>query len=124
MKATKIEKGFFGMCSVIIAVIFVFCGFLAIFSFKTYFKESTIHVSVTDKQVKRSNEDDIYLVYGLTDDGDTYVASIEDDLIHLKFNSSDIFAGIQVGHSYTFQTYGIRVPIFSMYPNIQSYKED
>lgn len=41
-----------------------------------------------------------------------------DSWAHWKFNSSDVYGQIQVGHTYDFEVYGIRSHIASKYENI------
>ena len=76
--------------------------------------EVTMTVTSTDR-VK-----DKWMVLGVNADGESVALENSDSLTHLKFNSSDLQAGIQVGKTYTFRTAGIRNPLFSMYPNILS----
>lgn len=54
-----------------------------------------------------------YLVF--TDHG---VYQDTDNLFHGKFDSSDLFAKLQVGRRYTCTYTGFRVPIFSSYRNL------
>lgn len=121
-KAKKYKKTNYAAPFIVLVAIFIVCT--NVWAFRVALTESTATVAVTDKQVKRYDENDIYLVYGYeVDTNKPYVAKIEDDLIHLKFNSSDIYATIQPGHTYSFQTYGIRLHFFNMYPNINKAEE-
>lgn len=78
-----------------------------------------ITVTVTDKYVK----DNKYLIYTKTTDGDIEVFEITDSLFPLRFNSSDVYAGIDIGKTYILEIGGSRNELFSWYPNIYSYKE-
>lgn len=80
-------------------------------------------VSVTDKNVKRKNDSDIYLVYTKKDDGTIEVFQITDSLLAGRFDSSDVYAAIEIGHKYKFGVRGDRTPLFSWYPNIYEYEE-
>jgi len=60
-----------------------------------------------------------YLIFAIDDETDTvYVLENTDSAPHLKYNSSDFFARIEVGKTYTFTTVGLRLPFLSMYRNI------
>jgi len=54
-----------------------------------------------------------YVVYG---DKETYQCT--DDILHLKFDSSDVYGHLIQNHSYRLTVNGFRVPFISMYRNI------
>ncbi len=85
----------------------------------------TIEGTVTEKTVKRSDDEDKYLVFvqQTTSGGGLISLEITDSLLYGRFNSSDVYAGIEVGKTYSFEVGGSRVPILSWYPNIYSYEE-
>lgn len=88
------------------------------------FTRTTVYnVTVTDKQVKRDNNKDTYLIYTKNQDGNPVVLKNEDSLIIGKFNSSDFYAKLEIGKTYRIKVYGFRVPILSMYENITSITE-
>lgn len=80
----------------------------------------TITAVVTDKAVKNYNDNGRYLIYTKDSDGTILVMEIEDNIFVGQFNSSDIYAEIETGKTYTFDVSGSRVPFFSWYPNIYS----
>lgn len=80
----------------------------------------TITAVVTDKAVKNYNDNGRYLIYTKDSDGTILVMEIEDNIFVGQFNSSDIYAEIETGKTYTFDVGGSRVPFFSWYPNIYS----
>lgn len=82
-----------------------------------------ITATVTDKGVKNSSNDSKYLVYTKNENGDIQVLEITDALFAGQFNSSDIYAGIEVGKTYVFDIGGSRNKFLSWYPNIYGYKE-
>lgn len=84
--------------------------------------ERTVTVSVTDKNVKRSDDDDKYLIYTLDEDGETQVFEITDSLLKWRWNSSDLYAKIEVGNTYKFTICGYRWRFMSIYPNIYKIK--
>jgi hypothetical protein len=47
-----------------------------------------------------------------------HVFADKDAMLHGKMNSSDIWAGLQVGHTYTCDVYGKRLHFLSSYPDI------
>ena len=80
----------------------------------------TITATVTDKAVKNYDDNGRYLIYTKDSDGTILVMEIEDNIFVRQFNSSDIYAEIETGKTYTFDVGGSRVPFFSWYPNIYS----
>lgn len=94
----------------------------------------TITATVTDKDIKKdhnssSSEDgkkdskDVYMVYTKDLDGNVHVFKDEDTWYYFKFNSSDVYGEIEVGKTYEFDVYGLRIPFLSKYQNIISVKE-
>lgn len=83
----------------------------------------TVTVEVTDKGIKTKGEDSKYLIYTKDAAGEIMVFEITDTLVYQRFNSSDVYAGIEIGKTYDFTIVGIRFPFFSMYPNIINYQE-
>lgn len=83
----------------------------------------TITAVVTDKAVKNYDDNGLYLIYTKDSDGTILVMEIEDNIFVGQFNSSDIYAKIETGKTYTFNVGGSRVPFFSWYPNIYSATE-
>jgi hypothetical protein len=83
----------------------------------------TYRATVTDKQVKRADTTDKYLIFTKLKDGNVRVFENTDSGIELKFDSSNVYAKIEVGKTYDLRTYGFRIPYFSMYENIIDVKE-
>lgn len=82
-----------------------------------------IIATVTDKGIKNDSNKGKYLVYTKTIDGKVEVFEITDSLLAFRFDSSDVYAGIEVGKTYTFEIRGSRNRLFSWYPNIYDCKE-
>ena len=75
--------------------------------------------TVTEKTVKRSNNQDKYLIFvEIEDEDEVQVFEITDNFIEGKLNSSTIYGNIKVGETYTFTIKGSRNEMFSWYPNI------
>lgn len=49
---------------------------------------------------------------------DCGVLKMDDSLIGMSFDTADKYGQIKVGQTYDFHTFGWRVPVFSMFPNI------
>lgn len=81
-----------------------------------------VRATVTDKGIKRIGDDDIYLVYTKTEKG-IEVFQITDSWLAGRFNSADVYAGIQIGKTYDFSVRGDRNRFMSWYPNIYEAKE-
>ena len=86
-------------------------------------EERQVTATVTDKAVKRYNNKDKYLVYTKNTDGLVEVFEITDSFAFGRFNSSDVYGGIEVGKTYSFTVVGERSELFSIYPNIKEYNE-
>lgn len=70
-------------------------------------------VYVKDKDIKRSGEEDKYMIY--TDQG---VFENTDAWLNFKFNSSDVYNDLEEHKYYDIKTQGWRMTFFSAYPNI------
>lgn len=75
--------------------------------------------TVTEKTVKRSDEQDRYLIFvEIEGEDEVQVFEVTDNWIEGKINSSTIYGNIKVGETYTFTIKGSRNEMFSWYPNI------
>lgn len=79
--------------------------------------------TVTDKGVKRKDDTDKYLIYAIDSEGDIQVYEVTDSWVAGRFNSSDVYAGIETGKTYQFTVAGERNELMSWYPNIYEYEE-
>lgn len=102
---------------IIVVIICLFAGCSHTIDRNT--NERQIIGTVTDKDIKRYGEEDKYLVFIETEDGETEVMEITDSLIYGKFDSSDIYGSLKVNEKYTFTITGSRNEFWSWYPNIQ-----
>jgi hypothetical protein len=65
-----------------------------------------------------------YLIYGYDPDtGEPVVVENVDDPKYGKYDSSNVYALILPGHTYSLTTVGERAPPGSLYPNIIEYEE-
>ncbi len=78
---------------------------------------------VVDKQVKRYDKKDTYVVMTKLEDGTPRVFRNTDSPLELKWNSSDVQAELEIGREYRISTYGFRIPLLSEYENIISVEE-
>jgi hypothetical protein len=80
--------------------------------------------TVIDKDIKHSrNTTDKYLVFCKDKNGSPVVYEITDSLVAGRFNSSDVYASIEIGKTYEFTVAGDRNELMSWYPNIYELKE-
>ena len=102
-----------------------FAALLAIGSCSTapHFDRDVYTATVKEKQVKRYNDKDKYLIFTELADGSKRVFENTDSLLEWKFNSSDIYAELEEGKTYNIKTYGWRIPILSDYENIIGVEE-
>ena len=106
-------------CAFYIVAFLIIIGLTCIRPIDKVSNQREITVTVTDKYVK----DDKYLIYTKTTDDNIEVFEITDSLLSLRFNSSDVYAGIEIGKTYILKIGGSRNELFSWYPNIYGYKE-
>lgn len=79
----------------------------------------TFEGTLEDRIVDQGNT---FLVLRNNSNGKTEVFENEDSLIFWKFNSNDFVKDIKPGVIYVFKVNGMRIPIFSLYRNILSFK--
>ena len=82
-----------------------------------------ITITVTDKGIKNQEGFGKYLIYGKDEESKPVVVEITDSLFMLRFDSSDLYANIEIGKTYRCITRGYRIKIFSIYPNLYEIKE-
>ena len=75
-------------------------------------------VTITNKQIKRIDGKDTYLVFGLLDDGSPRVFKNTDSKLYWKYNSSDVNALLRADRRYRLKTVGWRWGVKSWYENI------
>lgn len=105
---------------VVTALLLFFIGIPLCYS---YFATKTYTVTVTDKDVKNSSSNSKYLVFTKLENGETKVFSVEDSLFKWRWNSSDVYADIEVDKTYEIEVIGWRIPIISEYENIMKFSE-
>lgn len=109
------------------AIVLLFVGVvLAMVGFSAYiesFNDHTEIFTVTDKERVYKDGDSYYLVFGEDEYGNGVVYKNEDVFIRGKWNSSDVQAELKEGNTYEVVLVGYRMPFFSTYENILTYKE-
>jgi hypothetical protein len=113
MANTKVTGGL-----VAIGIIGAGCFFLA-----PHCSKDTYTAKVTEKERIVDGDDSKYLVYTKLQDGKVRVFENTDSTLEWKFNSSDVYARIEKGKTYEFDTYGWRIPFMSLYENIIDLRE-
>ena len=91
-----------------------------------YFNKQVVTAKVLDKEriteidnkSSKPKSESYYLVF--TDKG---TFELSDQFFFWKFNSSDMYGGLSRDSIYTFEIYGIRILMLSIYPNIRSYSK-
>ena len=100
-----------------VMIVFILIGVIFV-SGLGYTGRTSMEIVVKDKVVKSSNKVDKYLIF--TDKG---VLENTDLWFIGKFNSSDLYSQIEIGHKYKVEVVGVRIPIFSQYKNIVKIEE-
>jgi len=83
-----------------------------------YYDEEHITVTIKDKERVNKNSDSYYLVYT-----DKEVFTIQDSMVKMRWNSSDVYGALEIGKTYDLTAYGWRIEYTSSYRNILEYKE-
>lgn len=96
-----------------IAALAVVLGAPTLAVYKAYGTKETVTVTVTEKTVKRTDNDDQYMIFT---EGEVFKNT--DALLNGKFDSSDLYGKIKAGSTCTFKVNGWRIPFFSAYRNI------
>ena len=106
---------------VLIFVISVLVGSISSFNDHEYI------ITITDKdRIYTGSGDDReskYLVFGDGEDGSSLVFENTDNMMRLKWNSSNVQGTLKEGHTYKVTVVGYRVPFLSMYENIIKVEE-
>lgn len=78
----------------------------------------TTNCTVTDKYVRVSDKGSYKMIASSCG-----TFTVEDELSQGNWNSADVYAGIEIGKTYDFETYGFRNGFLSSFPNINSATE-
>lgn len=103
---------------------FIFLMLLAIVGeMLNYTHITTVKGEVTEKYSKRQEEvDKFYIVVKQKNNSETVIVN-EDSLLMFKFDSADVQAKIHQGEEYEFKLRGYRIPILSVFPNVDTVVE-
>lgn len=93
------------------------------FSIFSYFHVTTIEGVVTDKYNKRDGKADKFYIVVKDDSDNETVLENTDSTWMFKWDSADIQAKVKEGKRYKVELRGWRVPILSMFPNVDNIKE-
>ncbi len=88
------------------------------------FNDAEYTVTVVRVERENYNEPGEHLIYCEAADGTAIVFENTDEWLRGKFNSSDFYAQIKEGETYTFTVVGVRIPFLSLYQNIIEIKKD
>ncbi len=87
----------------------------------SYYSTKTYTVTVTDKDVKNYNNSSKFLVFTKLENGETKTFNIQDSFFKWRWNSSDVYADIEIGKTYEIEVIGWRIPFLSEYENIMTF---
>lgn len=122
----KNENGNFGCITTLIMIVIIIAAIIVGLVYRPINKVVDIEyvtVTVTDKGIKRAGKSgDKYLIYTKDDNNKAEVFEITDSLVAMQFNSSDIYAGLEIGRKYRLKVGGSRNQLLSWYPNIYGYE--
>lgn len=103
-----------GFVAIAVVVVVLVVGGCAGCMYTTYGTQRTVEFTV-DHRERTGGDEGKYLIY--TDEAG--VLENTDSLWYLKFDSSDVYNQLREGGRYRCDVYGLRVPLFSWYPNIK-----
>lgn len=87
-----------------------------------YENNQTIEIAIKDKYVKNGKDGNSSKYLVVDTDNNTY--EVTDLFLKGKFNSTDIYNILEIGHTYRVEISGSRIRLFSMYPNINKIIEE
>jgi hypothetical protein len=116
MHRSSIKTKFIFIIISIVTIIFIII-------FSPHFFRTTYVVTVTNKRVVNYSNSQKYLIYGQTIDGNMKVFDDYNSFLELKFDSEDIYWGLEVNRRYEIEVYGFNMPFSSSYQNILWVKE-
>ncbi len=103
-------------------ILFVIFALIMLYPSLYWFSSEEVTITIKDKErvVTGSGEEmsSKYLIYS-----ETEVFENTDSWLYFKFNSSDVYGGLQYEKTYTVKVAGWRSPFLSMYRNIISIEE-
>lgn len=111
------------ICIIAIIVLIGYVGVNIHRSFDKAYDLKTVTYTVTSKGAKRSHDTEKYLIYCIDENNTAQVLEVTDSFIRGRYDSSDVYAGIEPGKKYKFIVGGSRNSFFSWYPNIYNYEE-
>lgn len=111
----KVHKKSKSKIRLTILLIVLLCGMIAFFP---HFFRNTYVATISNKYIKQDGDKKSYVVYAQLDDGSVRTFKDVNSAVEFKFNSDEIYGGLQVYRKYNIKTYGFRIPIFSVYENI------
>ncbi|PFQ47678.1 hypothetical protein COK05_09350 [Bacillus cereus] len=97
---------------------------LIISSLLNYFHVMYIEGTVTDKYIKKVGKSDKFYIVVQQNNGTEKVIENTNSILMMKFNSADIQANVKTGEKYKLTLRGYRVPILSLFPNIDEATRD
>ena len=122
---SKNNSSIFKVLSLLIVFLVLCVIILGVNVYRPFNKVSDMRdvtVTVTDKAVKNDGNSGKYLIFTEDKNGNIATFEITDSLMAGRFNSSDVYAAIKVGETYTFTVGGSRNEFLSWYPNIYGYE--
>lgn len=107
--------------AIIAAILAIIIIIVPVYMFN--FNDHTFTGSITDKERVITEDDSYYLIFLKEANGEVRVVKNVDSCLRFKWDSSDVYGDLEIGKKYELNLIGVRIPFFSMYENIISYKE-
>ena len=111
------------MKKIIIIVAIVVVLIMVGISIYLSFNDTEYVATITKTERIETDGESKYLIYCKLENGEIRVFENTDTILRGKFNSSDIYADLQIGKTYKFTVIGLRIKFLSVYQNIISYEE-
>lgn len=105
------------------SLIVIFMCILVTAALFPHFIRHTYTITVSNKQINKQNGKNMYMIYTQMDDGSVRTFKNINSIVEFKFNSDDIYGGMQIYRKYEIRAYGLRIPIISCYENIVKVKK-
>lgn len=103
------SKEWFGLIAIAVLILFSI-----VFEVINY-----MHVTAVKGEVIDNDQDKFYIVVKQDDSSEKVIVN-KDSVFMMKFDSADVQAKVNKGEKYEFKLRGYRVPVLSMFPNVDT----
>jgi magnesium-transporting ATPase (P-type) len=104
--------------SKIVKLIIVLIVIISVMIYFPHLIRNTYIVTITNKRIIRSGNNDTYLIYTQMENGNIKVFKNTNSLLEFKISSEDVFWALKITSKYEIKAYGLNIPLLKYYQNI------